>query len=261
MSKLTIVKSTFFKKNTAQSSQLTTNEKVLVNVGETFEYKPESLSVVGEHYRVELLQDMGSFGRVGYFYRPTVHLEESEFSNRLVRFLLSSEYWDVLRKAEILRDGVDNTCVAFASTALRRLGIDVPTDPLETSLVTTPFKNWLEDNVKLSSINNANSLKPGDICFSKDDPDWPGYPAHVYFFIEYNPEDTGAAYVVDNQGKNHVRNLDSGSPYRTPFAFAFRLTGFDLQVESVGMLEAIQKNTFMDVSSYLRKKLQSNEAF
>lgn len=260
MSKLTVVKSTFFKKSTAQSFTLTAKEKVIVNVGETFEYNSDSLSVVGEHYRVELDEEIAPFGQVGYFYTPTVHLEESDFSNRIVRLLLSDEYWAILRDAEYLRRGVDNTCVAFASTALRRLGIDVPTNPVEISLVTTPFKEWLEEQegLVLDRIDNLNHLQPGDLCFSKDDPNWPGYPAHVYFFIRYYPGDDGKSYVVDNQGTEHVRNLDSGSPYKTPFAFAFRLFGFDVRSQP---RRAMLKTAFIDASKPLREKLQNNEAF
>ncbi|MEG4586746.1 hypothetical protein QUA54_16195 [Microcoleus sp. MOSTC5] len=266
MSQLHVIGTTFFKKTTVQSSRLPANEKVAVNAGETLKYNPDSLKVVGEHYLVELLEQIAPWGTTGYFYSPHIQLEVSGFANRLVRKVLSNnEYWDILRTAEQIRNGTDNTCVAFSSETLRRMGIPVPIEDVEIdgeilniSLVTKPYKIWLEQKVKPRRINDATKLRPGDICFSKDDPDFPGFPAHVYFFIEYSPGDTGAAYVVDNQQPKHLRNLDNGSPGKTPFAFALRLEN---QFEEVYAARELVEKSFLEASETLRQQLMLNQAF
>lgn len=265
MAQLHVIGTTFFKKINAQSSRLPSNEKVAVNAGETLKYNPDSLKVVGEHYLVELLEQIASWGTTGYFYSPHVQLEVSGFANRLVRKVLSDDYWDILRIAERIRGGTDNTCVAFASEVLRRMGIPVPienvqinSETLNISLVTLPFKIWLEQNVSPRRINDADKLRPGDICFSTDEPGFPGFPAHVYFFIEYSPGDIGAAHVVDNQGPKHPRNLDNGRPYKSPFAFALRVEN---QFEEIYDPRELVEKSFLEASETLREQLMLNQAF
>ena len=123
-------------------------------------------------------------------------------------------------------------------------------------MVTLPFKIWLEQNVSPRRINDANKLRPGDICFSTDEPGFPGFPAHVYFFIEYYPGNTRAAYVVDNQGPKHQRNLGNG--LKSPFAFALRLEN---QFEEIYDPRELVEKSFLEASETLREQLMLNQAF
>lgn len=265
MTQLHVIGNTFFKKTNIQSNRLPPNEKVAVNVGETLKYNPDSLRVVGEHYLVELLEQIAPWGKTGYFYSPHIQFEVTGFANRLVRKVLSDEYWDILQVAQRIRGGTDNTCVAFASEALRRMGIPVPIENVEIngetlniSLVTLPFKIWLEENISPRKIEDANKLRPGDICFSTNEPGYPGFPAHVYFFIEYYPGDTGAAYVVDNQAPKHWRNLNYRPYKKSPFAFALRLEN---QFEEIYAPSLLDEKSFLEASKTLREQLMLNQAF
>lgn len=120
-----------------------------------------------------------------------------------------------------------NGCVAFMSAALRRLGIDIPiakNDPESPSLVTRPFSNYLENRLGWGRITNASSLSAGDIVFTRDNPSYPGYPAHVYMFHSWSNRSLGIALVVDNQDFTHERNIydnDVGFNF-TSFAYALR---------------------------------------
>lgn len=229
-----IIENTFFKESTAQSLLLNNSQKVSVSKGTSLEYQASSLKRFGEHYQLELINSIAPWGSTGFLYREHVDFQHkdihSNFTEKLVKLLLSDQYDSILQEAIDLRGNEDNTCVAFASTALRKLGVQVPKyelgdDECCISLVTLPFKKWLEGNISCSRIDNPESLLHGDVCFSKDEPGYPGYPAHVYFFIRYYPGDKGAAYIVDNQRPygEHVRNLDAGRPFNTPFSYALRL--------------------------------------
>ena len=120
-----------------------------------------------------------------------------------------------------------NGCVAFMSAALRRLGVAIPiakSDPESPSLVTRPFSNYLENRLGWVRITTAASLSEGDIVFTRDNPSYPGYPAHVYMFHSWSNRALGIALVVDNQEFTHERNIydnDVGFNF-TPFAYALR---------------------------------------
>ena len=265
MAQLHITGTTFFKKETSQSNRLSASQKVLLNSGEVLKYNPKSLQVTEEHYKVELLEQIAPWGNTGYIYSAHVQLEVSGFANRLARRVLTDEYWDILKVAQQIRGGTDNTCVAFSSETLRRMGIAVPIQDIKVddellniSLVTKPYLMWLEKNLNPLRISDPTKLMPGDICFSKDERKYPGFPAHVYFFIEYYPADAGAAYVVDNQQPKHVRNLDNGAPGKTPFAFALRLE--NQFTEFIGEDSLVSKS-FLESSELLRKRLTHNTAF
>ena len=115
---------------------------------------------------------------------------------------------------------LDNACVAFMSTALRMVGYNVPKTTNNKgeniSLVTTPFSNYLVSQgwkrIKL------NELLPGDICFSIETDD-PGYPSHTYMFAGWESK-LDSAFVIDNQGFTHSRNMVGGP--LDAFAYALR---------------------------------------
>lgn len=121
-----------------------------------------------------------------------------------------------------------NACVAFLSTALRMVNVNIPlhymVDDEDSSLVTLPFSIYLEENLGWQRITNQNDLQPGDVCFTEDDSNWPGYPAHVFQFSSWSFKARGIAWVIDNQGPLHERNINvAGGGFNfTPFAYALR---------------------------------------
>lgn len=125
-----------------------------------------------------------------------------------------------------------NGCVAYMSEALRQAGYHVPIANDRTgeniSLTTKPFSNYLEKNKGWQRVGSMNDLRPGDVAFTKDDPKWPGYPAHTFMFAGWHDKSRGVAWVVDNQDQKHLRDLnqdDYGNFNFTPFAYALRAPG------------------------------------
>lgn len=120
-----------------------------------------------------------------------------------------------------------NGCVAFISAALRRVGVEIPitTEQGESpSLVTRPFANYLEHKLNWVRIGEASQLRAGDIVFTRDNPSYPGYPAHTYMFQSWSRKSLGIALVIDNQDFSHERNIyDNDTAFNfTPYAFALR---------------------------------------
>ena len=120
-----------------------------------------------------------------------------------------------------------NGCVAFISAALRRVGVEIPitTEQEESpSLVTRPFANYLEQKLNWVRIGEASQLRAGDIVFTRDNPSYPGYPAHTYMFQSWSRKNLGIALVIDNQDFSHERNIyDNDTAFNfTPYAFALR---------------------------------------
>jgi len=157
------------------------------------------------------------------FYSSHILLEVGKFASRIVHYCsLDDNYSSILREAQRIRGAEDNTCVAFQSEALRRLGIRVPIkneSDGNISLVTRPYSRWLSDNLGPEKVSNHSKLQPGDLCFSSDEPGYPGFPAHTYIFESFY--DAKNAYVIDNRASRYIRNLGSG--LRTPFAYALRI--------------------------------------
>lgn len=73
---LTITENTFFKKTTAKSSELPDNDKFSVNDGQSFDTKYAFR--VGQHCFVKLQEELGTVGRVGYFFLPHVDVQVEE---------------------------------------------------------------------------------------------------------------------------------------------------------------------------------------
>jgi hypothetical protein len=225
---LKIIHDTFFKQDPVQSTLLKENAKIVLESDQALNCL--SLHSEEEHYRVELEEAIAPWGVEGFLYEGHVEIISSLASNRLVSMLLSEQYDLLLNEAKTLVGGETNTCTAFASSVLREFGIQVPIKDIQLneeviniSLITRAFSDWLMENVNCERILDYKSLQSGDICFTRDNKKFPGFPAHVYFFLGYYLDDTGAAYIVDNQGQNHPRNLDEDRPHKTPFGYALRL--------------------------------------
>jgi hypothetical protein len=253
MGQIYITGATFFKRTLGQSSALPPEDKVFFNQGETLQYLDASLRNAGEHYQFETVDQIAPWGRIGFLYANHIQLEVSGFANRLVRLVRStSSYQDIHREAERIRGGQDNTCVAFQSEALRRLGISVPikgTADGNVSLVTRPYSRWLSDNLGPLKVTEYSRLRPGDLCFSADEKGYPGYPAHTYIFTSYF--DSSHAYVVDNQGNNYIRNLIDYAP-KTPFAYALRIGDKYTLSPSLDFAEGVLPSEYYDASAGIR---------
>ena len=88
--------------------------------------------------------------------------------------------------ALLLHNGVtSNNCVYFASEALRRVGVNIPSSTANTYQLENQLKSW---GFKYSY--DFSQLKPGDIVFTNN-------YTHVYIFMCWDTD--GYAYIVDNQ--------------------------------------------------------------
>lgn len=114
-----------------------------------------------------------------------------------------------------------NGCVAFVSTALRHVGMDIPVrgkrDGWGISRITFAFSDYLEQEHAWTKMTDVAELVPGDIVFTD------GYPDHVFLFHSWNNERKRIAVVIDNQGFAIRRRLrpKSGSDVAA-FSYALR---------------------------------------
>ena len=119
-----------------------------------------------------------------------------------------------------------NGCVAFLSTALRMSGCSVPktedSKGFGISLVTISFSDWLLAN-GFKKDSNPDNLKAGDLVLTQED-GWKGVPAHTYMFSSWADKAAGIAWIVDNQGPLHKRNVHkAGGGFNfTPYAYHLR---------------------------------------
>lgn len=132
-------------------------------------------------------------------------------------------YRQVKREVLAWHKTTKNACVAFVSTALRDLGVDVPLDAEvdgeSVSRLTRPLSLWLEDHLGWTRVLEVDDLRPGDVVFTEQ----PEYPWHVYVFHSWSDEGDHLARVLDNQGFLNVRDvLGTGPGNFTPFAYALR---------------------------------------
>jgi hypothetical protein len=116
-----------------------------------------------------------------------------------------------------------NGCVAFVSTALRKVGVDVPLDAVvdgeKVSRLTRPLSRWLEDHLGWERIDDVAELRAGDVVFTEH----ADYPWHVYVFHSWKDRRRRIARVIDNQGFLSARDvLGHGDGNFTPFAYALR---------------------------------------
>jgi hypothetical protein len=106
----------------------------------------------------------------------------------------------------------ENGCVAFASTALRHIGVEIPLtgkkDGLGVSRITGAFARYLVEDLAWTRLEDPSKLRPGDLVFTTDHPCCPGYPAHVMVFDGWARRDRSAGRFIDNQGFRVVRALE-----------------------------------------------------
>jgi len=130
---------------------------------------------------------------------------------------------DVLRWHHTTRNG----CVAFASTALRHLGVEIgeaqKIDGEGVSRITRVFVEYLEAELGWTRITDSTQLAKGDLVFTTDVPGLPGYPAHVVMFTGWADRKREVARVIDNQGFKRRRAMHPPADSDVdPFAFALR---------------------------------------
>lgn len=133
-------------------------------------------------------------------------------------------------ESEVLKfysHGSTNGCVAYLSTALRNIGVDIPLEVRgeeSPSLLTKPFSRYLENKLNWRRIDDSYSLRRGDVVFTKDAKGYPGYPAHTYMFLKWINISKGDALVIDNRAFTHQRGIFvfDGKINVTPFAYALR---------------------------------------
>lgn len=170
---------------------------------------------------------------------PPVHISDAVVSNQtliqssglsalLLRHYASPENYRKVH-AEVMRwfGTTRNACVAFISTALRQVGVNIPRrlnrQGYNISTWTAALSDYLEADLGWERITGLESLRPGDIAFTLDLDGSTRVPAHVFLFVDWLSESKSLARVIDNQGFLHQRYLNrfnSGS--FTPFHYALR---------------------------------------
>lgn len=100
-----------------------------------------------------------------------------------------------------------NTCVYFASGALRAAGLDVPKSVGNT----TQLIEFLQKE-GYKKYYDLNKLEPGDICFAAPSGNVSETPDHTYIFDKWTDSSHKDAYIFDNQLTEygscyHVRNV------------------------------------------------------
>src|SRR5262249_46497679 len=135
-----------------------------------------------------------------------------ETTTRLHRFYGTPDGYaavtrDVMKWHKTRRNG----CVAFASTALRHIGVAIPTDVQidgrNVSRITRAFSRYLAETLGWTRIDTLDALRLGDLVFSTDAPCCPGYPNHVVMFDGWVKRDQRIARVVDNNGFHIARPM------------------------------------------------------
>ena len=145
---------------------------------------------------------------------------------RLHRYLSRADHDRSVRR-EVLawHRTMRNGCVAFASTALRRVGVPVPERGQRggegVSRITRAFSSFLEEELGWRRIARMRDLAVGDLVFTTDAPCCPGYPAHVFLFAGWKSRESGIALATDNQGRRRPRRLAGGRGV-DGFAYALR---------------------------------------
>lgn len=95
-----------------------------------------------------------------------------------------------------------NTCVFFASEALRRVNFFIPFWVGNTRDLTSQLEDrgW-------HRVYDMSKIRPGDIAFTMNEQNEKGVPTHTFVFIEWNMENR-TAWTIDNQNQNeHIRNM------------------------------------------------------
>lgn len=155
---------------------------------------------------------------------------QSKEQTNLYNYLMNHNNREsVLKRAIQLHDGdPSNTCVYFASEALRRSGVNLPNSVCNTGkLNNETIKNYsLSYQLKSRGwcvSKDLSQLLPGDICFTTCDSG--GRPTHVYTFMKWvKKDDYSYAYICDNQGYEynnsyHKRNIKIATSSKDAFNY------------------------------------------
>ncbi len=136
-------------------------------------------------------------------------------------------HWQELLDEANGRISGGTACAAFVSASLRRFGFSI--DAVVTDGTASEDASGITLMHQLEQAGfqrsaDASQLREGDICFTIDkwfDDDGGGgyYPTHTYIFMEWvTPGDTSYAWIVDNQGQRHQRNMTVSGSY-DPFQY------------------------------------------
>lgn len=153
---------------------------------------------------------------------------EPELTARLHRYYgTRAGYARVHRDVMSWHKTTQNGCVAFASTALRHVGVAISRDGKKDghgiSRITRAFSRYLSEDLEWTRIEAAEQLRPGDVVFTTDAPCCPGYPAHVMIFDGWASRDRSVARFIDNQGFGVRRAMiRSGDSDLDGFGYALR---------------------------------------
>lgn len=156
---------------------------------------------------------------------PPAHADPA--ASRALAAHLRSRAHDRAIRADVLgwHKTMTNGCVAYASTALRHVGVPIDErgvlDGDGVSRLTRGFVRHLEDHLRWRRVTDPRRLAPGDLLFTTDAPCCPGYPAHVFVFLGWKDARRQIARIADNTGYRKARPLAAG-PGRDGFAFALR---------------------------------------
>lgn len=131
----------------------------------------------------------------------------------------------VRREVKRWHHTMTNGCVAYASTALRHVGVEIDQngklDGDGISRLTRGFSRHLEDKLGWSRVTDAAELRAGDLVFTIDVV--PEYPAHVFVFHGWVDRRRKIARISDNTGHKKARPLfPAPGGDIDPFAYALR---------------------------------------
>jgi hypothetical protein len=151
----------------------------------------------------------------------TQNRQQSKLQIKLHKFISNSDNQKSVegRVLNLNSGNLHLGCVYFVSESLRRIGVNVPINICDTSLLTTFLKKqgW-------EICYDAKKLLPGDICFTTNGKDI-NKPTHTYIFMGWIENgDTKFAYVCDNQSYDfgesyHKRNITVAIPGKEAFYY------------------------------------------
>jgi hypothetical protein len=141
---------------------------------------------------------------------------------RLARYYsVAANYARVKREVLRWHGTTRNGCVAFVSTALREVGVDIPERGVRNgygiSRITFTLSNYLEHELGWERVAHAAALRGGDVVFTT------GYPDHVFVFHAWADRRRWVAVVIDNQVFLGARALfPAATSTVAGFAYALR---------------------------------------
>jgi hypothetical protein len=107
-----------------------------------------------------------------------------------------------------------NGCAAFCSTALQHVVPTMPHEMMAQGLADVLLKRgW-------KKVTDPKLVKPGMIIVTEDNPEYPGYAAHI-FMIASEIDVHGYGVAIDNQAFKYRRNI-SVAGAKTPWHYALK---------------------------------------